>query len=62
MQTIIKIICYFVAVFVMINGIWVAFTPPFGDEPVGMAIVAVGIFIGIITFSMAKMTESRTSD
>ena len=33
--------------------------PPFGDEPVGLAIVAVSIFIPIITLSVAKMGEPQ---
>ncbi len=45
--------------FVIANGVWVALMPPFGDEPVGMAIIAVGIFIPIITLSVARMDERR---
>jgi len=59
METIIKVICIFVALFVIANGVWVAYMPPFGDEPVGYAIIAVGIFIPIITLSVAKRDEQR---
>ncbi|MCK9581167.1 MAG: hypothetical protein M0Q92_12090 [Methanoregula sp.] len=59
METIIKVISCFLALFVIANGIWVAFMPPFGDEPVGFAIIAIGIFIPIITFSVARMSECR---
>lgn len=59
METIIKVISFFIAIFVIANGVWVFFMPPFGDEPVGMAIIAVGIFIPILTLSVAKMGESR---
>ena len=57
METIIKVICFFVGLFVIVNGVWVVYMPPFGDEPVGFAIIAVGIFIPIITLSVAKMNE-----
>ena len=59
METIIKVICFFVGLFVIANGIWVVYMPPYGDEPVGIAIIAVGIFIPIITYSVAKMSEHR---
>jgi hypothetical protein len=59
METIIKVISVFIALFVIANGVWVVFMPPFGDEPVGLAIIAVGIFIPIITYAVAKMSESR---
>lgn len=59
METIIKVISFFIALFVIVNGIWVAFMPPFGDEPVGFAIIAIGIFIPVITLYMAKLGESR---
>jgi len=59
METIIKVICFFVGLFVIANGIWVVYMPPYGDEPVGLAIIAVGIFIPIITLSVAKMSEHR---
>jgi ABC-type uncharacterized transport system permease subunit len=58
METIIKVISFFIALFVIANGIWVAFMPPFGDEPVGYAIIAVGIFIPLITLHVAKLGES----
>lgn len=59
METIIKVISFFIALFVIANGIWVAVMPPFGDEPTGFAIIAVGIFIPVITLYMAKKDESR---
>jgi hypothetical protein len=59
METIIKVISFFIALFVLANGIWVAFMPPFGDEPVGFAIIAMGIFIPVITLYMAKLGEGR---
>jgi hypothetical protein len=59
METIIKVVCFFLGLFVIVNGVWVAFMPPSGDEPVGLAIIAVGIFIPIITLSVAKRDEHR---
>ena len=53
MQTILKIICLFIAVFVIVNGVYVFFMPPSGDEPVAFAIIAVGIFIAILTLYIA---------
>jgi hypothetical protein len=58
METIIKVISFFIALFVIANGIWVLLMPPFGDEPIGLAIIAVGIFIPIITLYIAKKDES----
>ncbi|NMB78449.1 MAG: hypothetical protein GYA23_05075 [Methanomicrobiales archaeon] len=58
METIIKVISCFIALFVIANGIWIAFMPPFGDEPVGYAIIAIGLFIPIITFYVAKLHEN----
>jgi hypothetical protein len=57
METIIKVISIFIALFVIGNGIWIAVMPPFGDEPTGYAIVAVGLFIPLITFYIAKKDE-----
>jgi hypothetical protein len=57
MEAIIKVISFFIALFVIVNGIWVAYMPPFGDELVGYAIIAVGIFIPIITLYVAKIDE-----
>jgi len=59
METIIKVISFFIAAFVIANGVWVAYMPPYGDEPVGFAIIAVGIFIPILTLSVARMSERR---
>ena len=59
MEAIIKVISFFIALFVTANGIWVAYMPPYGDEPIGYAIIAVGIFIPVITLYVAKIGESR---
>jgi hypothetical protein len=54
METIVKVISCFIALFVIANGIWVAYMPPYGDEAVGYAIIAVGIFIPIIVLEVAR--------
>ncbi|PKL69171.1 MAG: hypothetical protein CVV30_06225 [Methanomicrobiales archaeon HGW-Methanomicrobiales-1] len=59
MDTIIKVMSFFVALFVIANGVWVVYMPPFGDEPVGYAIIAGGILIPIIVLSVAKLGECR---
>jgi hypothetical protein len=57
MEAIVKVISFFIGLFVIANGIYVVYMPPFGDEPVGYAIIAVGIFIPIITLYVAKHSE-----
>jgi len=50
---------FFIALFVIANGVWVVYMPPFGDEPAGMTIIAAGILIPIIVLSVAKLGERR---
>ena len=59
METIVKVISFFIALFVIANGIWIIMTPPYGDEPQGYAIIAIGIFIPIITLSLSRIGERR---
>jgi hypothetical protein len=59
MQIIIKIIAFFVSVFVIANGIWIVTMPPFGDEPQGYTIIGAGLFILIITHYFAQFDEKR---
>ena len=59
MELILKVLSFFIALFVIANGVWVFFMPPGGDEPAGLAIIAVGIFIPIITLSVARIGERR---
>jgi hypothetical protein len=59
METILKVISFFVGLFVIANGVWVIYMPPFGDEPVGLAIIAVGIFIPAITLFMARNSKRQ---
>jgi len=53
MEPVIKAISCLVGVFVLINGIWIVLTPPFGDEPQGYAIIAVGFLIVLLSFYSA---------
>ena len=55
MQLILKILCYFISLFVIVNGIYVFFMPPAGDEPQALAIIAIGIFIAILTAYVARV-------
>jgi len=57
MQAIIKVLAFLIGLFVIANGVFIILMPPFGDEPQGYAIIAVGIVIPIIT-----MYVSRTDD
>ncbi|MDO9550814.1 MAG: hypothetical protein Q7J03_07555 [Methanoregula sp.] len=57
METILKVISFFLGLFVIANGVGVVYYPPYGDEPLGYAIIAIGIFIPILTLFVAKMTE-----
>jgi hypothetical protein len=59
MHTILKVIGIFIGLFVIVNGIWVVMTPPFGDEPQGYLILAAGIFIPVITLYVAQLYEKR---
>ena len=59
MQLILKILCYFISLFVIVNGIYVFVMPPVGDEPQALAIIAVGIFIAILTTYVGRI-EARS--
>ncbi|MDD1693507.1 MAG: hypothetical protein LUQ71_02165 [Methanoregula sp.] len=49
MEPIIKVISCLIGLFILVNGIWIVITPPFGDEPQGYAIIAVGFLIILVT-------------
>jgi hypothetical protein len=57
METIAKVMGVLIGFFVIANGIWTVMMPPFGDEPQGYAIIAVGIFIPLITFYVARLDD-----
>lgn len=57
METILKVMSAFIGLFVIVDGIYVYIMPPYGDEPIAAAIIAIGIFIPLLTFSVAKREE-----
>lgn len=57
MEKILKIVSLFIALFMIADGIYVYIMPPYGDEPVAFAIIAMGIFIPLLTFSIARREE-----
>jgi hypothetical protein len=59
MQLIIRIISIFIGLFIIVNGIWVILTPPFGDEPFAYGIIAVGLIIPILVQYVAYLDEKR---
>jgi len=59
MHMIIRITGYFIGLFVIVHGIWVVLTPPFGDGPQGYVITVVGIIIPILVWYVAQVDERR---
>jgi len=59
MHIIIRIISVFVGLFIVVNGIWIILTPPFGDEPLAYGIIAVGIVIPLLVLYYAQTDEKR---
>jgi hypothetical protein len=59
MYIIIRIIGFFIGLFIIVNGIRVILTPPSGDEPQGYVIIAVGIIIPIIVQYVAQLDDER---
>jgi hypothetical protein len=56
MQAVTLIGCI-IGIFVILNGIYVVVYPPFGDEPQGFAIIAIGIFIILSSLHMGRNSE-----
>jgi hypothetical protein len=44
-------------IFVVLDGIWVVGFPPYGDEPQGYAIIAIGVFILLFTYEFVRRNE-----
>ncbi len=59
MHIIIRIVCVFIGLFIVANGIWFILTPPFGDEPLAYVIIAVGIIIPLLVEYVARLDEKR---
>jgi len=51
-----------VGLLVILDGIWVAGCPPYGDEPQGYAIAAVGVFILLFTYELVYGSEDPGDD
>lgn len=45
-------------IFVVLDGIWVVGFPPYGDEPQGYAIIAIGVFILLFTYEFVRRNET----
>ncbi len=54
MQTIVKVICFFISLFVIVNGCYAFFMPPDGDELLAFVLIAVGLLIALLTLSMSQ--------
>lgn len=59
MHLIIRIISLFIGLFIIVNGVWVILTPPFGDEPLAYVIIAAGIIIPILVQYVAQLDDKR---
>jgi hypothetical protein len=59
MEAIIKVISFFIALLAIVNGAYVVYMPPAGDEMMGFTIMAIGIllFAGILWYS--RMQEAQ---
>jgi hypothetical protein len=57
MEALLKVLSFFIALFVIANGVYVCFMPPAGDEPQGLAIIAIGIFIPVLVLFIARIEE-----
>jgi hypothetical protein len=59
MHVIIRVISLFIGLFIIVNGVWVILTPPFGDEPLAYVIIAAGIVIPILVQYVAQLDDKR---
>lgn len=48
---------YIIGIFVILNGLYVVAFPPYGDEPQGYAIAAIGLFILLATWELTGKTD-----
>jgi hypothetical protein len=46
-----------IGAFVILDGMWVVGSPPYGDEPQGYAIIAIGLFILLLTWELVHRNE-----
>lgn len=59
MQVIIRIIGFFIGLFIVANGVWIILTPPYGDEPWGFIIIIAGILIPAVVQVIAQADDKR---
>lgn len=59
MHIIIRIISVFLGLFIVVNGIWIILTPPYGDEPVAYGIIAGGLVLPVLIHYFAQLDEKR---
>jgi multisubunit Na+/H+ antiporter MnhC subunit len=57
MEAILKVISFFIALFMVANGVYVMYMPPYGDEMQGIAIIMMGIFIFIAVIWISRLQE-----
>jgi hypothetical protein len=51
-----------IGLFVILDGIWVVVSPPYGDEPQGYAIIAIGLFILLCTYELVRRNEKISEE
>jgi ABC-type Mn2+/Zn2+ transport system permease subunit len=57
MEAILKVISFFIALFMVVNGVYVMYMPPTGDEPQGLAIIAMGFFVFIAVMWISRLQD-----
>jgi len=48
------------ALFVIGSAIWVIITPPLGDEPQSYALIAIGVFMLVIGYTIAQLKPENS--
>jgi hypothetical protein len=59
MHVIIKIVSFFIGLFIVANGAWLYLMLPTGDELTGIMIIVAGILIPVITLYISGIDEKR---
>jgi len=59
MEAILKVISIFIALLAIVNGTYVIYMPPSGDEVAGLAIMAIGIIIIIGVLWISRRQEQK---
>jgi len=57
MEAILKVISFFIALFMVVNGVYVMGMPPTGDEPQGLAIIVMGVFVFIAVMWISRLQD-----